>query len=436
MKFINVTDDPFYILHIQCSSSIKFKYSVMKKNFLFLVLPLFIFTTFCDASNPFNKKQSPLDNLANNAINISLTCLTKSVEEVKDRSLYPTYATKDLKWKLKSSDDWTSGFYPGCLWYAYELSKDIKFKSWAEEWTAGIERQKYNTKTHDLGFRFGCTYRNGFRLAPKDSATANYKEIILTAANTMDKRFLPVIGSYTSDWDVKPLTNSVPVVIDIMMNLELLLWSSQNGGDPKRTERCLTHVATSYRDLIRSDASSFHVARYDKISGKLLNQGQLQGDVDSSTWSRGQAWMIYGLVTVYRFTKDEQYLEKAMRVSDYFIRHLPKNRIANWDFQSKLEYPDASAAAAVCSALLEMQGYLKSKEKQRYYLSEAEKILTTLCQPPYFSEGKGTNCLLLHSTQYYYKTENTDVPCSFADYYFMESLVRYKALKANKNHQQ
>ena len=387
-------------------------------------------TAYNQSSKPSNNK---LDKLVDSAISKSLQCLRNSINEVKDPTLYPTYATKDLHWKLKPSSDWTSGFYPGCLWYAYQLSNDVQYKQWAIDWTAGIEKQKYNQKTHDLGFRFGCTFVKGLKLAPNDSATKAYKEIILTAANTMDKRFYPSIGAYTSDWDFKPLPNSVPVVIDIMMNLEMLLWTAKNGGDTARISRCKTHVATSFRDLIRKDASSYHIARYDSTTGKLLQQGQLQGDVDASTWTRGHAWMVYGLVTMYRFTKEEQYLQKAIQVTDYFLNHLPKDKIAPWDFQSLLPYKDASASAIVCSALFEMQGYLKEAKHKQYYLSQAKAILTSLCKSPYFSEGKGTNCLLLHSTQYYHKTENTDVPCSFADYYFMDSLARYEAWQSQKN---
>ena len=401
----------------------------MKKIFHLIVASLIcLLFNGCCVFHSSTCKTNQLDGLVENAINKSLDYLAKSVDEVKDPLLYPTYATKDLTWKLKKSTDWTSGFYPGCLWRAYELSKEQRFKDWAIKWTKGIDAEKFNTKTHDLGFRFGCSFGNGYRLLPNDSICKNYKEVLLTAANTMDKRYLPNIGLYTSDWDDKPLPNSVPVVIDIMMNLELLFWSSQNGGDPTRYERCLSHIAHSYRDLIRNDGGSFHIVRYDKSSGKMLNQGQLQGDVDSSTWSRGHAWMIYGLVTAYRITKDEQYLEKAMRVSDYFINHLPKDYVANWDFQSPLNHRDASASAVVCSALIDMQSYLKDAKQQQHYLTEAEKMLTSLCQAPYFSEGKGTNCLLLNCTQYYHKTENTDVPCSFGDYYFMEALVRYKNL--------
>ena len=342
----------------------------------------------------------------------------------------PAYSTKELKWKLETSDDWTSGFYPGTLWYAYELTRDDSFRKWALEWTAGIENEKHNANTHDLGFRFNCSFGNGLRLLPGDTATQRYKEILLTAAATADSRFSSIAGLYPSSWDANPLPNSIPAVVDVMMNLELLLWASENGGDPKIKDRCITHANTTYRDFVREDGGTFHVVRYDKSTGKILNKGQLQGDTDSSTWSRGQAWMVYGFTVMYRYTKNSEYLQKAMKLADYFIGHLPEDRIANWDFQSELKFPDASASAIVTSALFELQGYIKDKAKKKHYLREAERMLKSLCLPPYFSEGKGTNCLLLHSTQYYRSTDNTDVPSTFADYYFMESILRYKLLKA------
>ena len=389
---------------------------------------VFFFPLVFISSQTSNQKNENLDLIVDKALERSLLCLKNSVTEIADRSKYPTYATKDLKWKRETSNDWTSGFYPGTLWYAYEFSKDGNFKKWAMEWTAGIEKEKFNDKTHDLGFRFNCSFGNGLRLLPGDTTTRRYKEILLTAAATADSRFSAVAGQYPASWDAKPIPNSIPTVVDVMMNLELLLWASENGGDPKIKERCITHANSAYRDFVRSDGGTFHAVRYDKTTGKILNKGQLQGDTDSSTWSRGHAWMVYGFTVMYRCTKSPEYLEKAMKLADYFIDHLPEDRIANWDFQSKLKFPDASASAIVCSALFEMQGYIKDKDKKKHYLTEAERILKSLCLPPYFSDEKGTNCLLLHSTQYYRSTENTDVPSTFADYYFMESMIRFKRL--------
>ena len=403
-----------------------------------LFIFVFIFLVGCQSVVFANDSASDkLDKLIDQTIKTSLSSLAKSVEEVKNYSLYPNYGTKDFKWQLQTSQDWTCGFYPGNLWYAYELSKDAKFKVWAEKWTAGIEKEKFNNKTHDLGFRFVCSFGNGLRLAPADTITRRYKELLLTAAATTDNRFSPLIGQYPSDWDTQDkkdeFPNSIPTIVDVMMNLELLLWASENGGDPKIKERCITHANTSFRDFVRTDGGTYHVVRYDNKTGKVVDKGQLQGNVDSSTWSRGQAWMVYGYTVMYRFTKDPIYLKNAMSLADYFIAHLPADKVANWDFQSKLDHRDASASAIVCSALFEMQKHIKSEKKRQHYLSEAKAILTSLCRPPYFTEGKGTNCLLYHSTQYFHKTQNTDVPSSFADYYFMEALLRYKNMNLSKS---
>lgn len=398
-------------------------------NHIFKITVLLLFTLVLVNSLQAQKiSDSKLTTQVNKAVEQSLKALANSTSEIKDTLKYPNQGTKSFQWQLQTAKDWTSGFYPGCLWYAYELSKDKQFKTWAKQWTSGIESMKNNHKTHDLGFRFNCAFGNGLRLA--SSEVNGYKDILLTAAATADSRFVPIIGQYPSDWDEKAKTaaNSVGGLVDVMMNLELLLWASENGGDPAIRERCITHSKNVYRDLVRPDGGTYHIVRYNKSTGEIINKGQLQGDVDESTWSRGHAWMVYGFTVMYRYTKNEEFLNNAMRLADYFIAHLPADKIANWDFQSKLDHRDASASAIVCSALLEMHTYVKDKKKQEFYLNEAKSILSSLCRPPYFTQGKGTNCLLYHSTQYFHKTENTDVPCIFADYYFLESILRYKKL--------
>ncbi|HPG34461.1 MAG TPA: glycoside hydrolase family 88 protein, partial [Lentimicrobium sp.] len=379
----------------------------MNRTILLTISSLLIVAEVFTGCQP--NKNNKLDELVDQTIETSLRGMEQSVAEVGNPMLYPTYATKELKWKLDGSSNWVSGFYPGSLWKAYELSNDNRFKEWAGKWTAGIEAQKYNTNTHDLGFRFGSAFGNGLRLAPNDSATSGYKHILLTAAATADSRFFAQAGVYPSDWDANPLPNSRPMVIDVMMNLELLMWAANHGGDPEIMNRCISHALKTYKDLIREDGGSYHVVRYDKETGEVLGKGQLQGDTDSSTWSRGHAWMVYGLVVVYRYTRDPQYLDMVIKVADYFIDHLPPDQIANWDFQSNLDHRDASASAIVASALFELQDYLNTREKKKFYLEQAEKMLQSLCSAPYFSDGEETNCLLLHSTQYFGVTENTDV---------------------------
>lgn len=391
---------------------------------LFLLL---LFSVLVPAQSP-----TDLPAIADSVTAVALRTLRRSVTEIGDTLRYPSYGTKDLHWKLVRSSDWVAGFWPGTLWYAYELSGDAQFRTWAEQWTNGLEKEKTDLRTHDLGFKFYCSYGNGLRLMKNDPLVPRYRDILLTAAATLDKRFVPTVGMYSSNWDKKPLPHSVPAIVDIMMNLELLFWSGTNSGDPSVKERCISHALTTYRDFVRPDGSTFHIVRYDSASGSVLNKGQIQGDVDSSTWSRGHAWTVYGMVMTYRFTKDPRFLAYAQRTADYFLAHLPQDGVARWDFLSPIDIRDASASAIVCSALFELQGYMTDTKERERYRRGAEWILRSLCQPPYFSRGEGTNALLLHSTQYFHATENTDVPSTFADYYFLESLLRYRALRNNK----
>ncbi len=395
----------------------------MKKSAYFMVI-IFI-VAFLLSQNTL--AGGNLDSLVNNAVKVSVNHLEKSIKEIGSDTLYPTYGTKDLKWQLKGSGDWTSGFYPGCLWFAYELSKEPRFEKWAKEWTAPIENEKYNPDTHDLGFRFLCSFGNGLRFG-KEIDYNGYKDIILTAAKTLSKRYNSKVGCLSSNWDKLKIENSFPVIIDIMMNLELLFWASENGGPKYFAEYAINHAATTARDFIRSDGGTYHIVRYNKNTGEIINKGTLQGAGDETTWSRGQAWGIYGFVVTYRYTKNKKFLKAAERLADYFIKHLPNDHVSPWDFQSDIDYRDVSAASITASALFEMAKYIEDDSLKNYYLSQAEAMLSSLCKPPYFTDGKNTSCILDHSVQYLPINSNVDVPAIFADYYFLEAIYRYKNL--------
>jgi len=367
-----------------------------------------------------------LDSLVRNAVNISLAHLEQSVSEVRDSTLYPTYATPRLKWILKKSDDWTSGFYPGCLWYAFEISGDPRYERWARRWTAPLEYEKSNTGTHDLGFKFMCSFGNGLRLGT-GPAYAAYRTILLSAAQTLSERFNSEVGCLRSNWDAKPAGNSFPVIIDIMMNLDLLFWASGNGGPPFMAEYAARHAATTCRDFVRPDGGTYHIVRYDPNTGEIINRGTLQGAGDGTTWSRGQAWGLYGMVVAYRFTKQEAFLQMAERLADYFLGHLAEDHVSAWDFQSEIRLRDVSATCIAASALFELVRYVANDSLRVHYRREAEAMLTSLCCAPYFTAGIGTSCLLDHSVQYLPVHSNVDVPSIFADYYFLEALLRYRA---------
>lgn len=366
-----------------------------------------------------------LDSLVNEAVKVSLDHLENSITEVRDTTLYPTFATPQLTWKLRRSDDWTSGFYPGCLWYAFEISKDPRFELWARQWTSSIENEKFNRDTHDLGFKFMCTFGNGLRLG-NGPAYSRYKDIMLSAADMLAQRYSPKIGCLESNWDKVTIENSFPVIIDIMMNLELLFWASENGGPAYLADYARSHALITCRDFVRPDGSTYHIVRYDKNTGRIINKGTLQGAGDETTWSRGQAWAQYGMVVAYRYTKKKQFLDMAMLLSDYFLSHLPADHVSSWDFQSDIKYRDVSATCIVTSGLFEMINYVESDSLRKHYREQAEAMLTSLCSPPYFTAGVNTNCLLTHSVHHLPAGTNVDVPAIFADYYFLEALLRYR----------
>jgi len=376
------------------------------------------------------------DSLVQNALRVSFAHLEASVLEVRDSTRFPSYAPHDLRWSYFPPGGWTSGFYPGCLWLAYELSGKSEFREWAKRWTAGLENEASNTGTHDLGFMFCCSFGNGIRNVSQSEATA-YKNILVKAAITLDRRFSPNVGLLRCYWDEPPFSQDstlYPVVVDIMMNLELLFWGADNGAPASLKEHAIRHALKTYRDFVRPDGSSYHVVRYNKNTGAIFNKGQIQGQSGNSTWTRGHAWFTYGMTVCYRYTRDEAFLGKACALADYFIRRLTPDNVSAWDFDSLPEFrntKDASATAIVSSALFELSTYGKDTTRQNIYRQKATAMLSALCSRDYLAEGEKTNVILLHSTQYLTQpgNQNTDKPAIFADYYFLEAIKRYLTLE-------
>ena len=375
------------------------------------------------------------DSLLQRALSVSYRHLQTSVLEVKDSTRFPSYAPHDLQWSYFNSGGWTSGFYPGCLWLAYELSGNAWFRDRAKQWTAALEKEKSNTGTHDLGFMFGCSFGNGIKSVSHKEASA-YKHILVDAAITLDKRYSPKVGMLRCYWDEPPFsrdTTLFPVVVDIMMNLELLFWGAENGAPESLKEHAIRHARKTYRDFVRPDGSTYHVVRYNKDSGTVFNKGQLQGQNERSTWTRGHAWFIYGMTVCYRYTKDESFLADACALADYFLKRLTPDNVSAWDFDSLPEFKDvkdASATAIVSSALFELSTYVHDQKRRGHYRETATAMLAALCSNNYLAEKEKTNVILLHSTQYLTQpgNQNTDKPAIFADYYFLEAIKRYMAL--------
>lgn len=326
--------------------------------------------------------------------------------------------TSDTKW-------WCSGFYPGTLWYIYEYTKDTAIKAEAERRLAIQEKEKHYTGNHDLGFMMFCPFGNAYRITKNPA----YKEVILTAAGSLITRYRPSIKSIQS-WD-SGKNFKCPVIIDNMMNLELLEWAAQNGGDKKFAAIAETHAATTLQNHFRPDYSSYHVLDYDLKTGAVSRRVTHQGYADESAWARGQAWGLYGYVTMYRFTKKAAYLAQAKNIARFLLNHpnLPADKIPYWDFNApniSSALRDASAGAIIASALLELGQYTTDKEKEQY-LTVAQQQLQSLSSPAYRAKlGENGGFLLLHSVGSLPHNSEVDVPLTYADYYFIEALLRYK----------
>jgi unsaturated chondroitin disaccharide hydrolase len=367
-------------------------------------------------------RSQSLQTLVPHALEFAKQQLKQSVGEIQDSTKFARCTLEDGSWKTSRARDWTSGFFPGALWYMYEYTKDPFFKSAAERWTAGIADQQFDTGTHDVGFKVFDSFGIGYRLFPSES----YKKVILQAAQTLATRFNPVIGCIKS-WDNRKW--NYPVIIDNMMNLELLFWASENGGPKGLREIAIKHAETTMQNHFRPDGSTYHVIGYDTTSGAVKERNTHQGYADESVWARGQAWAIYGYTMTYRFTKDPRFLETAQRAADYFIGHLPTDYVPYWDFMAPgipNEPRDVSAGAIASSALFELSRYTQEKPKQEKYYDMARKILASLCSAPYLAEGTNSHAILNHSVGSKPGKSEIDVSIIYADYYFIEAMLRYR----------
>jgi len=359
------------------------------------------------------------------AIDRSEDQLSAAAEKYKNSQMSPRTFEKG-KIILAGSTDWTCGFFPGSLWYLYEISKNELFRRQAIQYTAFFQSTQYRTGTHDVGFILNCSYGNGYRITGNPA----YKKVLVTGANSLMTRFHARIGLIKS-WDGRR-NWQYPVIIDNMMNLELLCDVTGITNDSTYVQASISHADRTLINHFRLDNSCFHVINYDSISGKVISKETHQGYSNGSSWARGQGWALYGYTMMYRETKDLRYLEQARKVAVYLLNHpnLPKDKIPFWDFNAPNipnEPRDASAAAIYASALLELSGFV---ENGTVFFHAAEQMLITLSSPEYLAEkGKNGLFILKHSTGNWPKNTEIDTPLNYADYYYLEALGRYMKIK-------
>ena len=341
-----------------------------------------------------------------------------------DITMFPQSTKPDGTPDDRKSRWWCSGFFAGNLWYIYEFTKNEKWKGAADKWTRALENEKYNKSMHDLGFMLYCSYGNGYRL----TKNKDYVEPMLTGAKSLATRFHPEYGVIKS-WEAYKDTK-YPVIIDNMMNLEFLIWAYRESKDKSFLDISITHADNTLKNHFRPDHSCYHMVGYNP-DGSVYCKRTVQGANDSSAWARGQGWALYGYTMMYRETKNPIYLKKAEAVAKLIMNYptTPKDKIPYWDFNAPNipnEERDASAAAVYASALLELCKYCPAN-KQAYF-TYAEQLLVSLSSPAYKANlGENNHFILKHSVGHKPIKSEIDTPIIYADYYYLEALLRYNA---------
>ncbi|MBS2212203.1 glycoside hydrolase family 88 protein [Carboxylicivirga mesophila] len=384
------------------------------------------------------KQKFTEDNLA--FAQMQLNAALNAMKEDSVVGKFPRSVKKDGSIAYVGPYDWTSGFFPGSLWYLYELNGDAHWQQEAILTTEWLDKIQYYTGNHDVGFMINCSYGNALRL----TGNTAYQQVLINAAESLSTRFSPVTGVIKSWGGGKTRDGHVwqyPVIIDNMMNLELLFKASELSGNNKYRNIAIQHANTTINNHFREDYSSYHVLDYDTITGEVRGRYTHQGYSHESSWARGQAWGLYGFTITHRATGDESYLKQAEHIADYIINHpnLPDDRVPSWDYHVKdaayapswvAEMPqqeepsrDASAAAITCSALFELS---QVSDKGDVYYAFAKELLHNLSD--HYRSVDNPYFILEHSVGYMAANSEVDVPLNYADYYFLEALIRYKHL--------
>lgn len=389
---------------------------------LFAIILNALFITSCRDSN-----EKEMATIVNQSLEMATTqslAMAKSLE--KDSLLLPrsfekgSLVTSDSRW-------WCSGFFPGVLWYLYENTPTEELKKYAQLYTDRVEREKFTTDNHDVGFMVFCSFGNGQRITGNEK----YKDVIAKASESLSTRYKDNIHLIRS-WDWNREVWQYPVIIDNMMNLEMLMWAAKETGNNRFEEIAKNHADKTMKEHFRPDYSCYHLVDYDTISGDSRIKQTVQGYSNESSWARGQAWALYGYTMMARETEDADYLSQAEKIAEFILNHpnLPDDKIPYWDFNAPNipnEFRDASAGAIMASAFIELSRLTKDEKLAKKCKQTAVTQLKTLSSPEYLAKpGENGNFILKHSVGSLPGKSEIDVPLTYADYYYVEALMRYK----------
>lgn len=321
---------------------------------------------------------------------------------------------------------WTTSFWPGMLWLAYEFTGENRYRQLGERHIQNFAHRvenKIDLDTHDIGFLYTLSCIAPWRLTGDSTA----RHAALQAAETLMVRYLEKIGVFQAWGKLDDPALRGNTIIDSLMNMPLLYWATEQTGDSRFAEAAHCH-STLLRDfVVRRDNSTYHTFYWDPETGVPIGGNTAQGFAGNSSWARGQAWAIYGFALNYRYTRDESLLTASKRCADYFLDHLPQDHVVYWDlvFGDGSDQPrDSSSAAIAVCGLQEMARWIPEDSQRQRYQAAAEAILASLVTNYTASLETGSNALLLHSVYDMPKMVGVDEGCLWGDYFYMEALMR------------
>ena len=358
-----------------------------------------------------------------------------AVRQLKDNLGEFTHSFKkayseDGYYKPTPNVNWTTGFWTGQLWLAYEWSRDDAFAKagsiQAESFLKRIE-DKVEVDHHDMGFLYSPSCVAAYKLVGDETG----KKAAIKAADQLISRFQPV-GQFIQAWGPMNQPENYRFIIDCLLNLPLLYWASEETNYSKFRDFSVNHIHPAIGNVIREDYSTWHTFFMNMETGEPDHGATCQGYRDGSAWARGQAWGVYGCALAYRYTKREEYVEDFKHVTGYFLDHLPDDLVPYWDLEftdGSGEPKDSSSASIAACGMLEMANYLP-EEEAAYYRSIAKKIMESVVTGYAVKEETKSNGLVLHSTYSKKSPYNTCTPegvdeCNiWGDYFYLEALIR------------
>ena len=369
------------------------------------------------------------------ALQLAQQQLTKTLDYIST-SQFASYTvlntnTDYSQWNALAATDWTSGFFPGWIWYMYEQSLNGSWLTRAEAQTAALQGETTDASGHDIGFRIMLSYGNGYTVTRNPA----YMSAIQTSAQTMStlyKSFPDGSGSVNSwPWYSSKYTTTI---IDDMMTIELLFYAAQNGGSSGWYNMAVNHALKTMQNLVRSDGSTYQGVEYNS-DGSVHNFFTYDGYSTNSTWARGQAWGIYGFTMAYRYTGNTAFLSTAEKLANYFISNLPPDYVPYWDFNftaANPSYRDTSASAIAAAGLLELNSYVGASNGNAYY-NAALNIQNSLTSSAYLGNPLSTDGILLRGVDSLPTDEAIDTSLIWGDYYFLQSCYRASAPPSEVN---